>query len=1079
MAKPTARKAEVDINQTQLFHETKRDLNPFWTSSLFSDVYLKNDLPKVYKHLWEDDEIGGFYDFYNGFIDLCTDLKDEAFSSWREADTVRNWIVPVMTLLGWENQSERHQNSFIDNTSFTVDDNGRKQVYRPDLIYFDHPSHKAYTQKEKKSEDKLREIKNKKFGAKIVVEAKYWNRLSHSKDKFKVKEVDDSASSLGPELQTLKYMDLFSLDFGILTDGKTWKLLNREMSGGLEKRCYEFDLGNLKELAEDLLSGSNEDKYRSYAKYFYYFFSKPALVISGNKTVPLVYEVLNYSKKYAHSIENDLRKRFIITMGITCNALYKSAKENGEVPNLELLRNVSESHIFNILFVKSCEVRRILPVNSLNYLKCSIHEVIESLTEMGFDPSKNWDDYLRDFRFGSTFGGQDFSYDSFELYDRFINLYEIIHDGTNSKKDFGFEISGFKESIFSKSEWKFAKTNKIKNRDMLNILFNLNFIESSFSGRKYQQIPYSYFSPRQLGSIYESFLEYQLEKADNDMVFSKEKWSAANLKSTQVKGLKLTDSHIVKKGELYFSPNNKDRKMTGSFYTPDYVVKHLIGSALDELVKNKRSEEILKVHVCDPAMGSGHFLTGAMEYLATVYRQKWCEENNDDIEESFIQTSRKILDACLLGVDFNPRAVKLAKMSLWLLTALPGVKLERLDDQLKHGDSLVDNFKGYGQNFNWNKEFKGKKIDAFIGNPPWITFSGKEKVDQMYGDEYKAYLKDSFPNSNGYKLNSYSMFIERCMQVSGGETILGLVIPKTVLDNQYNSDIRNLILTKYNYIEVSILPVDVFEGVTAESICLVLANTKVAVNKNKVHVKDLVDYQFKITNEYGIEEVLSSPDKVFQVTKQSAEVQGIQSIIDNGLTVENLFKVYVGVVTGDNKKFLSKEKKSKDYKPILKGSDLKRCSYKWLGTHVLWKPTELHSNTDVTAYDVDKKILVRKTGSEIICCVDFDRMFTEQTVYNLIPLKPMTDDAIKFYSVLLNSNLIQKVYSELFITNAKAFPYIKGIHLKTFPLIEFDKNNEDHMKILGIYKYPERLKEMDETITSLFLKSGSKKRKAS
>lgn len=1077
MAKASAKLVEKNSDQIELFHDTKRDLNPFWSSSLFSDVYLKNDLPKDYKSVWENDEVGGFYDFYNGFINICSDLSEESFNSWREADTVKNWIVPIMSLLGWENNSERHQNSYIDNTSFTVLENGKKQVYRPDLIYFDRPQHKAYTQKEK-DEAKIREIKDKKTGAKIVVEAKYWNRLSTSSDKYKSKENDDSASGLGAELQTLKYMEIFEHEFGILTDGKTWKLFNLQLSQGLERRCYEFDLGNLKELVSDIDKENNFQKFLSYAKYFYYFFSKNSLVLTDKSTAPLVYEILEYSKKYAHSIENDLRKRFIITMGITCNALYKSSKENGDDSNLELLRNVSESHIFNILFVKSCEVRRILPINSLNYLKCSIHEVIESLAEMGFDPDKNWEDYLRDFRFGTTFGGKSFSFEGHELYDRFINLYEIIHDGTNSKKDFGFEVSGFKESIFSKEEWKFAKKNKIKNKDMLNILFSLNFIESSFAGRKYQQIPYSYFSPRQLGSIYESFLEYQLEKAGTDMVFSKEKWSEANLNSKQVKGLKLTDNHVVKKGELYFSPNNKDRKMTGSFYTPDYVVRHLVASTLEEVIRNKSSDEILKIQVCDPAMGSGHFLSGAMEYLALTYREKWSEEHNDDIEESFVETSRKILDACLLGVDFNPRAVKLAKMSLWLLTALPGIKLERLDDQLKHGDSLVDKMDGYSQNFNWSKEFKGKKIDAFIGNPPWITFSGKEKVDQMYGDDYKEYLKISFPNSNGYKLNSYSMFIERCLQVSNGDTTLGLVIPKTVLDNQYNCDIRKLILQKYNNVEISILPVDVFEGVTAESICIVLSNSKASQKKRKVLIKEQDSVQFKITNEYDFAEVESTQDFIFQVVKQSKEVLGIQSIIDNGLTVEDLFKVYVGVVTGDNKKFLSKEKKSKDYKPILKGSDLKMCAYKWLGTHVYWKPNELHSNTDITAYDVDKKILVRKTGSVIISCVDFDRMFTEQTVYNLIPLKPMTDDAIKFYSVLLNSNIIQKVYSELFITNAKAFPYIKGIHLKTFPLLEFNKNNKDHVKVLSVYKKPELLKEMNILITNLYLESGKKDKKA-
>jgi hypothetical protein len=477
MARALAKKAEANPQQSELFFDSKQDLNPFWSSSLFSDVYLKNDLPREYKHIWENDEIGGFYEFYQGFVDLCLETEHISFENLREADTVIKWIVPVMGLLGWENNSSKYQNSYIDNTSFTVSEGNKRQVYRPDLIYFEKPEFASYTQREKEPQAKLREARDKKTGAKIVVEAKYWDRLSATSDKFKSKEVDDSASGLGPELQTLKYMELFNLDFGILTDGKTWKMFHKELSQGIDRRSYEFDLGNLRELALDIQSETNEQKFRSYAKYFYFFFSKPSIVAEErSKSTPFIYEILEYSKKYAHSIEEDLKKRFIVCMGLICNSLLKSANDAGTKVDLETIRNVAESHIFNILFTKSCEVRRILPIQSINYLKVSLHEVIEYLNEMNFDPSKNWDDYLRDFRYGEAFGGKKFSFEGHDIFNRFINLYEIVHSGTNKEKDFGFEIQGFKESIFSKEEWSFAKKHKICNKDMINILFNLNFI---------------------------------------------------------------------------------------------------------------------------------------------------------------------------------------------------------------------------------------------------------------------------------------------------------------------------------------------------------------------------------------------------------------------------------------------------------------------------------------------------------------------------------------------------------------------------------------------------------------------------
>jgi len=508
MSLGNAKKAKELDAQPQLIFDAKRDINPFWRSSLFSDVYLKNDVPREYKHLWDNDEIGGFQNFYQGFVDLCIETEHEEFNKWKEADTVKNWIVHVMDLLGWENNSERRSNSYMDNESFTVVDNGRKQTFRPDLIYFDKPKHKSYTQKEKNIDRKISEAKNKRTGTKIIIEAKYWDRLSHMGE-FSKKDtkLNDSASALGPELQTLKYMEIFDHDFGVLTDGKTWRLFHKALSQGMDRRSYDFDLGNLRELALDLSSYQNEEKFRHYAKYFYYFFAKEALIQQEeSKTVPFVHEVFEYSKKYAHSIEDDLKKRFIITMGKTCNAIKNSVLNKGEELDIDIIRNVSESHLFNILFVKSCEVRRILPISSTQYLRVSLHEVVETIDAMDFDPDKDWDDYLRDFKF---MFGRKFDWEGFEIFNRLVNLYEIVHDGTAKSKDFGFEIEGFKESIFTKQEWKFAKTHKISNRAMVDIVFNLNFIDSNFKGRKFQQIPYSYFTPRQLGSIYESFLEYR------------------------------------------------------------------------------------------------------------------------------------------------------------------------------------------------------------------------------------------------------------------------------------------------------------------------------------------------------------------------------------------------------------------------------------------------------------------------------------------------------------------------------------------------------------------------------------------
>jgi hypothetical protein len=1032
MSRGTAKKAKELEAQPQFIFDAKRDINPFWRSSLFSDVYLKNDVPREYKHLWENDEIGGFHDFYQGFVDLCVETEHETFEKWKEADTVKNWIVHVMDLLGWENNSERRSNSYMDNESFTVIENGRKQTFRPDLVYFDKPKHKSYTQKEKDIDRKLSEARNKRTGTRIVVEAKYWDRLSHIAEQSKKDaKINDSASALGPELQTLKYMEIFDHDFGILTDGKTWRLFHKDLSQGVDRRSFDFDLGNLRELALDLDSYQNEEKFSHYAKYFYYFFSKSSLIQSEEtKTAPLVYEIFEYSKKYAHSIEEDLKKRFIITMTSTCNALKESCEDTGEEVDLDTIRNVSESHLFNILFVKSCEVRRILPISSTQYLRLSLHEVVETMDAMNFDPDKDWDDFLRDFKFSL---GKKFDWDGYELFNRFINLYEIIHDGTAKSKDFGFEVEGFKESIFTKPEWKFAKTHKINNKRMVEILFNLSFIESSFKGRKYQQIPYSYFTPRQLGSIYESFLEYRLETAESDLIFSKGKWSKANLSSRKVKGLKLVDSHIAKKGELFFSPDNEDRKITGSFYTPDHVVKYIVENTLGEKLESLSSDELLKLRVCDPAMGSGHFLAGAIDYLVNEYRSKWSSENNDDLNESVEESSRKILHSCIYGKDINERAVKLARMSLWLITAYPGKKLENLKDQLEVCNSLY-----------LDKKTKKDKFDFVIGNPPYVQLA----MMNYYNEDLANYLKDSYSSSMG-RLNTFGFFIEKSLKdLVNDNGSVGFIIPNTVLTQDYYEGLRLQILEK------GLKRIANFNGLVFKD--AVVETTVLIIGKNKKDVVvELVDAQ----SGKSIESKNISKDNIIGERKSSFNINfdekldGFKDILnESSIELNKIVNINQAIaIKGGKDKFIF-DKQKKGYYPLVEGKDIGRYRIKnKSGKYLKYDLSAIHSCKRKDIFESDEKLFFRRVGSNLMFAYDNQQYFALNTLI-AVNIKEGVDYSLKFILGLLNSKTFDLYYQTFLKSSKKVFSEIQARQVGMLPIPKLDnaKAKKFHEKIVGL-----------------------------
>lgn len=159
------------------------------------------------------------------------------------------------------------------------------------------------------------------------------------------------------------------------------------------------------------------------------------------------------------------------------------------------------------------------------------------------------------------------------------------------------------------------------------------------------------------------------------------------------------------------------RKQTGSFYTSRALVEFLVREAIDPLAQNKTPEEILALKIVDPAMGSGHFLVGACrrlaEHLLAAYRRQYGEvraaqpelapgddfiaagihpevARNWDYEDRALTACRLLVAGnCLYGVDKNPLAVDLARVSLWLATAAADHPLTFLDHRLRTGDSLL------------------------------------------------------------------------------------------------------------------------------------------------------------------------------------------------------------------------------------------------------------------------------------------------------------------------------------------------------------------------------------------------------
>lgn len=171
---------------------------------------------------------------------------------------------------------------------------------------------------------------------------------------------------------------------------------------------------------------------------------------------------------------------------------------------------------------------------------------------------------------------------------------------------------------------------------------------------------------------------------------------------------------VLPPGALFLQPG-EERRRSGSHYTPreltEPIVRTTLRPVLDALGPKPKPEQILDLKVCDPAMGSGAFLVESCRQLAEALVEAWtlhgCMPAIPPDEEPILHARRLVAQRCLYGVDKNPFAVNLAKLSLWLVTLAQNHAFTFLDHALKHGDSLVGLTRKQIGAFHWNPSDQG------------------------------------------------------------------------------------------------------------------------------------------------------------------------------------------------------------------------------------------------------------------------------------------------------------------------------------------------------------------------------------
>ena len=272
------------------------------------------------------------------------------------------------------------------------------------------------------------------------------------------------------------------------------------------------------------------------------------------------------------------------------------------------------------------------------------------------------------------------------------------------------------------------------------------------------------------------------------------------------------------------------RKKDGVFYTPKYITKYIVDNTVGKLCEEKKAELniqeeeyekerkgrqkatlkklsqtleeyrnwLLQLTICDPACGSGAFLNQALEFLIAEHRyidELQAKLFGDAIVLSEVENA--ILENNLYGVDINDESVEIAKLSLWLRTAQKGRKLTSLNDNIKCGNSLIDDPEVAGEKaFSWQKEFpkvfaKGG-FDVVIGNPPYIKeYTNKQAFDGLH-DHY-CYQG---------KMDLWYFFGALALEIVKKEKgLISYIAPNNWITNFGASKFRNIVLERGKLIE--------------------------------------------------------------------------------------------------------------------------------------------------------------------------------------------------------------------------------------------------------------------------------------
>ena len=313
--------------------------------------------------------------------------------------------------------------------------------------------------------------------------------------------------------------------------------------------------------------------------------------------------------------------------------------------------------------------------------------------------------------------------------------------------------------------------------------------------------------------------------------------------------------------------NDSRRKREGVFYTPEPIARYICqNTIIPYLSKSGTSDAIAlvkeyaddmpsleqKLHrlrILDPACGSGAFLIEAANTLIGIYRQIQqhkslnCNLSKNTLEETIGEAKiRSAVKNNLYGIDVSFQAVEITKLSMFLMTASRGEKIQGLSENFVVGNSVV-----YNKNFNWNAAFpKLGAFDIIIGNPPYVRHEDIKNKDHMQLPPHAGLaLPDGFKIPKTSDLSSYFYYHSLFYLRPGGK--IGLITSDSWLHWSYGSPLQKLLLGNCRLEVLMKTDFNVFRDADVKTVTAILTkrNSNAGIGRHMVSIVTVHDRRFE------------------------------------------------------------------------------------------------------------------------------------------------------------------------------------------------------------------------------------------